>query len=81
MEMRSRITEVTVFPKGESIYSEMVTRVKISDEAGGEFVTLEQGESEVKIEAEEWPLLKEEINAAFGRIELWENEQEGTDDE
>ncbi len=81
MEMRSRITEVTVLPKGESIYSAMVTRVKISDEAGGEFVTLEQGESEVKIEAEEWQLLKVEINAAFCRIKLWENETKGTEDE
>lgn len=38
MKYETRTTSVTVYPAGESMYSELATKIEIADEAGGEFV-------------------------------------------
>ena len=51
------VTEVSIHPEGTSpVYGEVVTRVTLSDEGGGYFVTISQnqeGTGEVKLEYNE----------------------------
>lgn len=63
-ELEKRVTEITIVPKGESLFHECATRIKIDDEAGGEFVEVTQcseGQS-VSFERDEWELVKEAVN-------------------
>jgi hypothetical protein len=67
-EYETRITRLTVLPKGEPIFSEMATTIEIADEAAGEFVkvtsqtdNVDHHES-VLISPEEWPLVKDAID-------------------
>ena len=66
-----RVTQVTVAPAGEPIYSELVTTVAIDDESAGEFVAVGQnhseGEARVLINPEEWPALRCVINKMIRR--------------
>lgn len=61
-----RITQLIVLPKGDSIFSEFATTVSIDDEAGGEFVVIEQTGStdsgKVRICANEWPAIRRAID-------------------
>lgn len=68
----NRITEITVVPDGEPIFSERATRIKIEDEAGGEFVIIEQtfgttGENQVRIDPEEWPNIRTAVENMIAR--------------
>lgn len=64
--IEQRITQLTVVPKSEPLFSERATRVRIEDEAGGEFVEVEQSGrkdiSKIMIDPEEWPALRAAIN-------------------
>jgi len=66
MKYETRITSVTVYPVGESMYSELATKIEITDEAGGEFVEVSQSGrndiSKIAINPEEWPELREAIS-------------------
>ena len=66
MKYETRITSVTVYPVGESMYSDLATKIEISDEAGGEFVEVSQSGrndiSKIAINPEEWPELRESIS-------------------
>lgn len=66
MEYEVRTTAVIVVPKGEPIFSEAATTVRIDDEAAGEFLVLEQSDDDrthtVKISPEEWPTLRDAID-------------------
>ena len=42
MKYTSRITQITVLPVGEPIFSEKATVISIDDESGGEFITVKQ---------------------------------------
>ena len=42
MRYTSRITQITVLPVGEPIFSERATVISIDDEAAGEFITVKQ---------------------------------------
>ena len=68
MKYETRITSVTVFPVGESMYSEMATKIEITDEAAGEFVEVRQsGRTDIGkicIDPGEWPALRAAINRA-----------------
>lgn len=59
-------TCLVVAPKGEPIFSETATHVRIADEAGGEFVEVEQSAStdlgKIQINPEEWPVLRNAID-------------------
>ena len=65
-EFETRVTQLTVMPKGGTTYSDMATYIAIDDEAAGEFVTLSQsrdsGAAKVRIDADEWPALRAAID-------------------
>jgi hypothetical protein len=63
-----RITRLSVGRGDEPIFSECVTHISIEDEAGGEFLSIEQQsgspdvkEQQIQITPEEWPKIKEAI--------------------
>ena len=63
--IETRITQLVVCPQGEPLFSEMATAIKITDEAGGEFVEVSQngpGLGKIWINPEEWPALRAAIN-------------------
>lgn len=62
MNYQTRITQMTVCPEGESLFSEQATRVEIDDEGGGEFVTVIQTIGKIQISPEEWRPLCDAIN-------------------
>jgi hypothetical protein len=59
------------YPQGDAL-SEQATEIEIIDEGAGEFVTIYQDPSTtnglVAITPEEWPSLKDAIEAAFAEI-------------
>lgn len=61
-----RETSLTVLPAGDKLYSEMATTVCIADDAGGEYVVVEQTGrvdiGKITINPEEWPALREAID-------------------
>lgn len=72
MDEHDRIaTEVTIVKKGEPLFSETGFTIRIVDEAAGEFVVVEcqtEGYGKIALNADEWPILRKEIDAAFERI-------------
>jgi hypothetical protein len=62
----TRTTQLTIAPKGDAIYSEMATTIEIVDDAGGEYVIVDQsgrdGGGKVAINPEEWPAIRAAIN-------------------
>jgi hypothetical protein len=63
--MTTRITQLTVVPDDEPIFSEQTTTVTIVDESGGEFVVIEQSHEpygKIAIDPKEWPDLRAAID-------------------
>lgn len=63
----TRITRLTVLPKGDPIFSEFATDISIEDEAGGEFIEITQhADSEepqkIRVDFEEWPHIRAAVN-------------------
>ena len=62
----TRTLSIIVLPEGESIFSEMATTITIEDEAGGEFVVVEQSAhvdaGKIRIDSTEWPALRAAID-------------------
>ena len=58
-------TEVTIKPKGEPIFHELATKVRIDDEAGGPFLRISQvrdeRNQEITVDIESWPSLRDGI--------------------
>jgi hypothetical protein len=79
-KMETRITRLTVLPKGEPIFSEQATHIEIDDEAAGEFVAIKQmgGNTEhekiLVFNPEEWAEVKKAVDQMFKYIALNENE-------
>ena len=67
-EIETRVVKVMIAPKGERIFSELVTIVEIDDEAAGEFVKISQPLThsstafEVCITKQEWPHIRDAID-------------------
>ena len=66
-EYETLISAVTVLPKGEPMYSEMATTIRLEDEAGGLFVVVEQDgghvdKKGVAIDQAEWPQIRKAID-------------------
>ena len=59
---QTRITQMTVCPEEDSLFSELATRVSVDDEGGGEFVVVSQEGGKILISPEEWRPLCEAIN-------------------
>jgi hypothetical protein len=65
MKYETRITEWTIVPEGDPIFSERATRISIVDDGGGEFVEVEQEEvGKIQIDPTEWPVLRAAIDKA-----------------
>jgi len=66
MTYETRITKITVLPKGEPIFHEGATEIKIVDDAGGEYLEVSQcsdaNEGKILIDPLEWPVLKKAID-------------------
>jgi len=64
----TRITQITVAPTGQPLFSEMTTVIAIQDEADGEFVTVTQegGHTDIAksiaIDVSEWRAIKAAID-------------------
>lgn len=77
----TRITKLTIVPKGEPIFSERATDVYIEDEAAGEFIIIEQhmeGYGKVAIDPYEWPTIKAAINQLLKEGERNERKTDST---
>lgn len=70
-----RITQLSVLPPGEPLFSEQCTQITIVDEAAGEYLEIEQKACHVDIKhqkidvtPEEWPSLKEAVEQLITEI-------------
>jgi hypothetical protein len=61
MKFIPRITRMSVVPEDQSIFHDLVTHVKIDDEAAGEFIVVEQECGFIKFDVAEWPAIRETI--------------------
>lgn len=84
MKYTSRITQITVLPVGEAIFSEKATIVSIEDEAAGEFITVKQQQIDfssemdqmVAFDPEEWEEVKGVIDQMFKDIKDYKDEKQ-----
>ena len=67
---QTRITQMTVCPEEDSLFSELATRVSIDDEGGGEFVGVTQDKGKIRIDPEEWRPLCEAINKMISECKV-----------
>ena len=65
----TQITAVSIRAAGESMHAETATTIRLDDEGGGQYVVIEQDGNTVKINTDEWPLIRDEIEAAVARCE------------
>lgn len=56
-------TELTVIPDDAHLYDERATRISMDDETGGPFVALQQNENSVRIDLDEWPTVRQAVDA------------------
>lgn len=60
----SRVTQIILSPKEDSkLYDELVTKISIEDELGGEFIEIIQGDYMFRIDPDEWESLKAAISS------------------
>ena len=72
-EYVTRTTQLIVAPKGHNTFSEDATTITITDDAGGEFVVVEQNTADygkIAINPEEWPVLRAAIDQLIGECRL-----------
>lgn len=62
MIYETRVLSLIVKPKGEPIFGDRATTVRIDDEAGGCFVAITQDGQRVCIDQAEWPAVRAAIN-------------------
>lgn len=69
-EFKKRALKFAVLPAGEPVFSEQATFVEIVDDAMGEFIEITQGSGEpkIRIDDDEWLIIREVINEAFADI-------------
>lgn len=63
--MIARITQLTVLPEGEPLFSDIAHTVTIDDEGAGEYVvvkSLSEHYGKIAIDVKEWPALKDAID-------------------
>ena len=64
-DMVTRPVRWVVAPRGEPQFAERATLIEIDDEAAGEYVTIAQDDSKIRIDPEEWPAIRAAIETAF----------------
>ena len=82
MKYTSRITQITVLPVGEPIFSERATVISIDDEVTGEYIkvmqqadTTNEMNQTVIFEPEEWEEVKGVIDQMFKDIKDYQDEK------
>lgn len=65
--MIERITQITLAPEGEPIFSESAFVVQIEDDAGGEFLSIQCHDDQcvggqIRLDPQEWPALRDAID-------------------
>lgn len=80
MEFETLTTEITILPKGEALYSERATIVRVEDEAGGPFVEIRQEHDNskpgtIRFDETEWPLIREAVERLLSVCEHLESGQ------
>lgn len=83
MKYTSRITQITVLPVGEPIFSERATVVSLDDESGGEYITVKQQmdttaemNQTVAFDPDEWEEVKGVIDQMFKDIKDYQDEKQ-----
>ena len=66
-------TSYAVLPKGDPLFSEMATNVRMDDEGAGAFVVLEQThdhskKGQVRLDMQEWPAIRDAVEAMHNNI-------------
>jgi hypothetical protein len=81
MKYTSRITQMTVLPVGEPLFSERATVISIEDEAAGEYIKITQqtdatfeSNQTVAFDQEEWEEVTDVVNQMFGEIRRYQEE-------
>ena len=72
----ARITQVTIAPEGEPIFSEMATDICIEDDAAGEYLVLRQStrnDGTIAINPEEWDAIKRTIDNMLAEMKAHES--------
>lgn len=67
----TRITQLTIAPECEAIFSEHAFTVSIEDLAAGEFLTVRghnDGDGQLSIDKDEWEALRDAIDSMFQTI-------------
>lgn len=66
----TRTLSVIVAPVGDNVFSEMVTKITIEDEGGGEFLSVEQvgvsAAGRIHVDKVEWVALRDAIDKMLG---------------
>lgn len=81
MKYTSRITQITVLPAGDPIFSDMATIISIDSDGAGEFIkvrqqmdTTRESDQTVAFEPEEWEEIKGAIDQMFKDIKYYQDE-------
>ncbi len=62
-EYKLTVTEITVHDKSRSPLTHLdTTVVKLEDEGGGAYITIRQGEDEIRFDLDELPLVNEAVD-------------------
>lgn len=78
-ELHQRVTQITVLPEGEPIFSTKAVIIEIDDVAGGEYVKvttqmdIPEANQEIAIDPHEWPIVRDAINRLMIEISDWDN--------
>jgi hypothetical protein len=81
-DYQSTITEITVHDASRNVLTDWeATVVKLADEGGGAYVTIIQGENEIRLDYNELPLVNEAIDRLMMQYKTEESpKQEQSDD-
>lgn len=79
MTYKSRVTQMTVVPEGDLLFSACATIITVTDEGAGKFVEVRQPvvteAGTIRINPEEWPTLQNAITAMLAECretKAWE---------
>ncbi len=69
-EYKLTVTEITVHDKSRSPLTHLdTTVVKLEDEGGGAYITIRQGEDEIRFDLDELPLVNEAVDRLIVQYE------------
>ena len=81
MKYTSRITQMTILPVGEPLFSDRATVVSIVDEAAGEYIQVKQKadttsetDQTIAFDPDEWEEVTDVVNQMFGEIRRYQEE-------